>query len=129
MTRIIPFSGRYKDKTDKGEPNSRFHPSQPVSNVVRERYFADHKFSALNVITNAAEAQELTMGETALRWLNWHSLLDPERGDAIIIGASSIKHIEENLENLEKGPLPDGVVGAIGEAWKIVGGDNLTYWH
>ena len=69
------------------------------------------------------------MGETALRWLNWHSLLEPERGDAIIIGASSVKQIEENLENLEKGPLPDGVVGAIGEAWKIVGGDNFTYWH
>jgi aflatoxin B1 aldehyde reductase len=28
-----------------------------------------------------------------------------EYGDAIIIGASSSKHIEQNLVDLEKGPL------------------------
>ena len=28
-----------------------------------------------------------------------------EHGDAVLIGASSVKHIEENLVDLEKGPL------------------------
>lgn len=126
---LTPFSGRYKDKNDEGDPNSRFHSSQPVSNVVRKLYFTDHKFSALDIITNASAQADLTMGETALRWLNWHSLLEPEHGDAIIIGASSVKHVEENMINLEKGVLPESVVGAVEEAWKMVGGDNFTYWH
>lgn len=126
---IIFFSGRYKDKNAEAEPNSRFDTSLPVATVVRRLYFSDKAFGALDIISKAAEAQGLTMGETALRWINWHSALKPEHGDAIIIGASSTKHIEENLANLEKGPLPDSVVKAIEEAWKIVGGDNFVYWH
>lgn len=97
--------------------------------MVRRLYFSDKAFGALDIISKAAEAQGLPIGETALRWINWHSALKPEHGDAIIIGASSTKHIEENLANLEKGPLPDSVVKAIEEAWKIVGGDNFVYWH
>ncbi|KDR73431.1 hypothetical protein GALMADRAFT_212339 [Galerina marginata CBS 339.88] len=45
------------------------------------------------------------------------SLLKREYGDAIIIGASSLKHIEENLVDLEKGPLPEEVVKVLDEAW------------
>jgi aryl-alcohol dehydrogenase-like predicted oxidoreductase len=41
----------------------------------------------------------------ALRWLSHHSALKRETGDAILIGASSVKHIEQNLVDLEKGPL------------------------
>ena len=47
----------------------------------------------------------LTLTEVALRWLSHHSLMKREYGDAVLIGASSVKHIEENLLDLEKGPL------------------------
>jgi aflatoxin B1 aldehyde reductase len=42
-----------------------------------------------------------------------------EHGDAIIIGASSTKHIDQNLVDLEKGPLPDEVLEALEKAWEI----------
>ena len=45
------------------------------------------------------------MAEIALRWISHHSLLKREYGDAVLIGASSTKHIEQNLIDLEKGPL------------------------
>jgi aryl-alcohol dehydrogenase-like predicted oxidoreductase len=38
-------------------------------------------------------------------------------GDAVIIGASSTKHREENLVDLEKGPLPEEVVQALNVGW------------
>jgi aflatoxin B1 aldehyde reductase len=41
----------------------------------------------------------------ALRWMSHHSQLKREHGDAVIIGASSLSHIEQNLLDLEKGPL------------------------
>lgn len=113
----------------EAEPNSRFDESTPIGQRVRKLYFSDKKFAALDMINKASEAQGLTMGETALRWMNWHSQLKPEFGDGIIIGASSVKHLEENLANLEKGPLPDSVVEVVEEAWKIIGGDNFQYWH
>lgn len=41
-------------------------------------------------------------------------------GDNILIGASSKAHLEENLVDLEKGPLPEKVVRVLDEAWKLV---------
>ena len=45
-----------------------------------------------------------------------------EYGDAVIIGASSAAQLEENLTNLEKGPLPEEMVKAFDEGWAIVKG-------
>lgn len=45
------------------------------------------------------------MTEVALRWVSHHSLLKREYGDSILIGASSVNHIEQNMVDLEKGPL------------------------
>ena len=42
---------------------------------------------------------------SALRWVSHHSLMKREYGDSVIIGASSLAHIEQNLVDLEKGPL------------------------
>ena len=35
------------------------------------------------------------MAEVALRWVSHHSLMKHENGDAILIGASSLAHIEQ----------------------------------
>lgn len=69
------------------------------------------------------------MAETALRWVSHHSMMKREYGDSVIIGASSVKHLEENLNDLEKGPLPDEVVKSLDEAWGVVKGEVYKYWH
>jgi aflatoxin B1 aldehyde reductase len=56
----------------------------------------------------------------ALRWLVHHSKLDSDRGDAIIIGASSIAHLQHNLSALKQGPLPQQVVEAINRASETI---------
>jgi aflatoxin B1 aldehyde reductase len=43
-----------------------------------------------------------------------------EYGDAVITGASSVAQLEENLANLEKGPLPEEMVKAFDEAWALM---------
>lgn len=58
-----------------------------------------------------------------------HSLLKRQYGDAIIIGASSVTQLEENLINLEKGALPDDVVKALDDGWEVVRGVCATYFH
>ncbi|KAJ8699836.1 hypothetical protein PTI98_002917 [Pleurotus ostreatus] len=52
-----------------------------------------------------------------------------EHGDAILIGASSLKHIEQNLVDLEKGPLPEDVVKALDDAWFTVKPYATKYFH
>jgi aflatoxin B1 aldehyde reductase len=71
----------------------------------------------------------ITEAEAALRWMTHHSLLKREYGDAVIIGASSAKQLEENLVNLEKGPLPEDVVQAFDAAWERVRALSWKYWH
>jgi aflatoxin B1 aldehyde reductase len=69
------------------------------------------------------------MPEVALRWLEHHSELKREYDDAIIIGASSIEHLETNLADLEKGPLPEDVVEAVNAAWLRAKVVAPKYWH
>lgn len=41
----------------------------------------------------------------------------------------STKHIEQNMKDLEKGPLPEDVVKALDEAWEKVRPVTSKYWH
>ena len=59
------------------------------------RYWKEPYFKALASIQQVADKHKLTMAEVALRWVSHHSLLKREHGDAVIIGASSLKHIEQ----------------------------------
>lgn len=54
----------------------------------------------------------------------FHSKLDVGRGDGLIIGGSSLQHLQQNLhfvadQNAESGKLPPLVVNAFEEAWLI----------
>lgn len=86
------------------------------------RYWHDAYFDALDLLRPVAKKNGLTEAECALRWMTHHSLLKRENGDAIIIGASSTKHLEENLADLEKGPLPQAVLDALDQGWEGVKG-------
>lgn len=52
-----------------------------------------------------------------------------ELGDAIIVGASNVNHLEVNLEDLEKEVLPEDVVTAVEEAWPLVRGAAPKYYY
>ncbi|KAI6941567.1 hypothetical protein KC355_g15530 [Hortaea werneckii] len=97
--------------------------------MYRMRYWNDAYFNALDLLRPVAKKHGLTEAECALRWMTHHSQLKRENGDAIIIGASSTKHIEQNLIDLEKGPLPDEVVEALDRGWEGCKGISIKYWH
>jgi len=112
----IPEEGRFSNKFMGG--------------MARGRYWRDSTFDALSEVRAAAEKHGISMIEVALRWMVHHSKLDLKDGnDGIIIGASSLQHLESNLDDLEKGPLPDDVVEALDRAWMIAKPDTANYWH
>ncbi|KAI0084291.1 Aldo/keto reductase [Irpex rosettiformis] len=123
------FTGRYRSIQDTVEPGSRFDPERNQGQNYRKRYWNESYFHALSLIESVAQKHNLTLAEVALRWLSHHSQLKKEYGDAVIIGASSKAHIEQNLVDLEKGPLPEEVVKALDEAWVLVQGVATNYWH
>ncbi len=123
------LTGRYTRDQSEFEPGSRFDPKIWQGTLTRARYWNDSYFDALDIIKPAADKHGLTIAEVAMRWIEHHSLMKSEFGDAIIIGASSTKHLEENLVDLEKGPLPEDVVEALEKAWLKTKAVAPKYWH
>lgn len=85
-------------------------------------------FAVMELLDPVIEKYGLTLRECALRRLAHHSLLGEEEGNAVLIGASSVAHLESNLVGLEKGPLPDEVVGALDKGWERAKGLGWEYW-
>ncbi|RPD53616.1 Aldo/keto reductase [Lentinus tigrinus ALCF2SS1-6] len=123
------FTGRYRSLQDEVEPGSRFDPNKGQGRNYRARYWNEPYFRALSAMEAVAEKHNLTMAEIALRWISHHSLMKREYGDAVLIGASSTKHIEQNLIDLEKGPLPEEVLKVLDEAWLSVSPYATPYFH
>jgi aflatoxin B1 aldehyde reductase len=126
------FAGKYKLGEIPSEGRFSSTSSAQGSNY-RKRYFKDAYFDALRIIEPVVEKHGLTLLETALRWMVHHSQLKITResggSDGVIIGVSSIKQLEENLKDLEKGPLPEEVVKALDEGWAVSKADSPNYWH
>lgn len=120
---------RREQQGESIEKGSRFDPNTWQGKGYRARYWNDSMFDALEILRPVAKKHGLTEAECALRWMTHHSLLKKENGDAVIIGASSTKHLEENLVNLEKGALPDEVVKALDAGWEKTRGISGRYWH
>lgn len=62
----------------------------------------------------------------ACRWVVWDSALRVELGDSFIPGASTAKQLQEVIDEIEKGPLDDWVVGKLEDMWKDVEDDAST---
>ena len=92
------------------------------------RYWKKRFFEGVEVIKTAAEKRGISSIEATYRWLAYHSMLNAQRGDAILIGASKLNHLVQNMETVKAGPLPEDVVAAFDEAWAITKGDSPEYF-
>ena len=92
------------------------------------RYWKKSYFKAVNLITEAAQKHGISIIEATYRWLAYHSMLKGERGDAILIGASKLSHLQQNINSVKAGPLPEDVVDAFNKAWEITKGDSPAFF-
>ena len=92
------------------------------------RYWKKSFFEGVKMIKTAAEKHGITCIEATYRWLAYHSMLNTERGDALLIGASKLNHLISNMETVKAGPLPDDILEAFEEAWKITKEDSPEYF-
>ena len=92
------------------------------------RYWKQSFFDALGVIKAAADRHGITTIEATYRFLAYHSMLRGERGDAILIGASKLHHLKQNMETVKAGPLPQDIVDAFEQAWTMTRGDSPEYF-
>ena len=115
---------------EEHEEGARFDPKRWQGSTHRWMYWNSEYFDALeDIIRPVIKKHGLTEAECGLRWVAHHSRLSKDKGDKIIVGASSVKQLEGNLTDLESGPLPDEVVKALDAAWLKVKGVAASYFH
>ncbi|MEU8327800.1 aldo/keto reductase [Micromonospora sp. NPDC048839] len=98
---------------------SRFDDRQDQGRFYRSRYWNESYLSALTVIRDECARADIQPTDAALRWLVHHSALGSEHDDGVILGASSLEHLRQNLDAVATGPLPNDILAAIDSAAEI----------
>ena len=55
-------------------------------------------------------------------------MMDASKGDGILLGASKITQMEQNMEAAKKGELPLSILDAMDAAWVIAKPDSPAYF-
>lgn len=123
------LTSRYTRETDEYVAGGRFDPRTGPGKLTRKRYHHSLYFDALDCLRPVASRFGINEVSCALRWLSHHSQLKSSHGDGIVIGSSSTAQLKENLEAMREGPLPQEIVDALDEGWRVIQGKELIYWH
>lgn len=117
------LTGRYRH-FEEAPSDGRFTHRPNYQN----RYWKKSYFDAVESIRKAAEQHGITSVEATYRWLAYHSTLKGDRGDAILIGASKLEHLKQNLKAVQAGPLPEDLAEVFETAWQMTKGDSPEYF-
>ena len=117
------LTGRY-GKFEDAPTDGRFTHRPNYQN----RYWKKSFFDAVDLLKTECEKCGITTIEATYRWLAYHSMLNADRGDAIIIGASKLHHLQQNMDTVKAGPLPDELLAVFEQAWQITKADSPEYF-
>jgi aryl-alcohol dehydrogenase-like predicted oxidoreductase len=108
-----------KHSRQKGPaPGTRFDGNK----MYQDRYWLDDDFAAVEDLRSIAAEAGKTLVELAFQWLLSQPLVD-----SIILGASRLEQLEENLKAAEGGPLAPSVLTRCDAVWKRLRGVTPKY--
>lgn len=84
--------------------------------IFKDIYVNDISLSLLHDLTTVCERNGVKVREATLRWFMHHGPLGDT--DGVILGASSLEQVEQNLSACGGGPLPNEVVQGLEEMWE-----------
>jgi aryl-alcohol dehydrogenase-like predicted oxidoreductase len=87
-----------------------------------KRYWYDTYFDAVDELIAVARRAGRSPVSFALNWVLHHTA-----ADCVILGASKLEQLEENLKSLNDGPLPDDAVAACDQVWTRLRGVTPQY--
>jgi aflatoxin B1 aldehyde reductase len=113
---LVKDSAKLRAKDDKG----RFGPNTRVGDMYTSMYGKESLFQAVDEWGHIANDAGITKAALAYRWITFHSALKGANGDAVIIGASKTAQLEETLNAVEQGPLPESIAHRASAIWEKV---------
>lgn len=108
-----------KQRRERPLAGTRFDNNQ----LYLDRYWHPAYFDALDELSAAAAEAGRSMVDVALCWLLYHSA-----ADCLILGASRLEHLEQNLAPFDHGkPLPPELLAVCDAAWAKLRGVTPSY--
>jgi aryl-alcohol dehydrogenase-like predicted oxidoreductase len=107
-----------KQKRDAPLPGTRFDGNQ----MYLGRYWHEQDFDAVAALLDIARTAGRSPVSLALNWLLHHTATD-----CVILGASKLEQLEENLKAMEDGPLSADTVSACDQVWSKIRGVSPQY--
>lgn len=86
--------------------------------MYRDMYMKPAYLEALEKWEETAAQEGVSRAELAYRWVAANSPLKREYGDAIIVGASSVRQVDETIRGIRKGGVSEQACGKIDEIWE-----------
>ncbi|PQE05038.1 hypothetical protein CJF30_00004831 [Rutstroemia sp. NJR-2017a BBW] len=136
------LTGTYTLEPQSDAPSqTRFSSTNPLGKFFRNLYGDPQLHEAMAELKSILAPLGISSRSAALRWICWHSALEgaavgtedtrvmenPEKkrggeggGDAIILGASRLEQMSENVGSIEEGKLPEQVVDSIEKIWTVL---------
>ena len=99
-------------------PGTRFDKNT----MYQDRYWHERNFQAVAELQTISEQAGRSVISLALNWLLHHTPTD-----CVILGASKLEQLNQNLDVLEDGPLPAETVQRCDEVWKDLHGPTPIY--
>ncbi|KAJ5089236.1 hypothetical protein N7532_007920 [Penicillium argentinense] len=90
---------------------TRYAPDDQITATLSPMYDKPAMHTAMSDLLDTIGPLEISGAEAYLRWLHYHSSLGAE--DCVVLGASKIIQIVQNMTDVAKGPLPEVVVQKI----------------
>lgn len=118
------LSGKYSNFEDQSVPGRfTFRPNY------RDRYWKPSFFKSMQILSDCCREEGISLLSASFRWMAHHSLLRDEWNDGILLGASNIKQLTQNLLALREPKLPARVVDAFEDAWEKAKIDSPAYFR
>jgi aflatoxin B1 aldehyde reductase len=110
-------------------PSPRVLALRMIHSSMRRPPAQDDCLEGVEGILAACEKNDIKMVHAAYAWLLSHSALGD--GDGVLLGASSLAQLEDNLGACAAGtaPLPDEVVAAFDAAWALCEPEAFAFWR
>jgi aryl-alcohol dehydrogenase-like predicted oxidoreductase len=111
------LTGKHSRQTGPA-PGTRFHDNK----LYEDRYWQEDDFAAVEDLRAVAQEAGKTLVELSLQWL-----LTQPAVDSIILGASRLEQLEENVKAAEGAPLDESILARCDEVWKRLRGVTPKY--
>ncbi|XP_029212590.1 aflatoxin B1 aldehyde reductase member 4-like isoform X5 [Acropora millepora] len=130
---VLTGKHKFEDRAKGAIQQGRFSNDNKRADFFLKFFWKKPMFDAVDKVKVALDhvygPGKVSLADASIRWCYHHSILDGAYGDAVIIGASSIKHLEDNIKSTKHGPLHEDIVRVFEEAWDQCEADCPLYYN